>query len=71
MKAEDEYIKQILVGLQINIVQKLDKAAEELHLPRSQIVREAIDIWLRAYERAKEAKDGSSDKGSGSSGGNT
>lgn len=67
MKAEDAYIKQILVGLTHRQIADLEEMADDVRLPRSQIIRDAVDLVLRAYfKRKKGIPDGDPTDSSGS-----
>lgn len=60
MHPEHDYIKNILAGLKVSQIMRLEEATAALNIPRNQILREAVDLWFRAYDRRKEQEGGHS-----------
>ena len=51
-------IKQILVGLHEYQIERLKSIAYVAGRSRSEIIREAVDLWLRIYDKSKGGKIG-------------
>ena len=48
--ADDLEIKQTLVGLHRYQLRQLAEAITVIHRPRSEIIRDAVDLWLRGFK---------------------
>lgn len=56
-------LKNVIVGLHIYQLQQLQAFCEEEGVSRSEVIRNAVDLWLRAKQLSDEKKEVSDDGG--------
>jgi len=54
MKLDGTDIKQVLTGLRENQIAELEVICVETRRSRAEIIREAIDLWMRAFAMSKQ-----------------